>query len=528
MEPGTPAADLNALLADREMADLFVEEAREHLGTIEALVLQLEHAPGDRSLIDAVYRPFHTIKGNAYSMGAQAVGDLAHTIESLLDRIRSGELTFGVTEADTILSGVDALTHAVEWLSRGIKMGAPPADIAPGSDHSADTSSVKVDTGRLDSLVDMVGELVILESMIRENTPLLSDPNEPATRQFSTLRRLLSELQRTSLSLRMRSLDATFRRIERAIRDVSRACGKPVDLIVSGEATELDRRVIEQIGDPLLHLVRNSIDHGIEEPAARAAIGKSPRGRITLNAFHKEGMVRIEVSDDGGGLDTDRIRAIAVSRGLIADNAALTDSEVQQLIFEPGFSTAEVVTDVSGRGVGMDVVRRNVEALGGRIDIRSVRGEGTTFLLTVPLTMAILRGVLVAAGDERYVLPAHVLREVVPLADCQVHIGPAGQRFIRLRGVTMPFVELPELLGGAVGIDDPRAVVLSIEIDGRRAAVRADGIFGVQEFVVKPLSQGERMRGFAGGAVLGDGRVGLILDAIGVFELMDLTERIAA
>jgi two-component system, chemotaxis family, sensor kinase CheA len=522
----TPAADLRALIEDRAMATLFISEAREHLSTIEGLVLQLEQAPSDRSLLDAIYRPFHTIKGNASAIGAPTVGALAHDVETLLDGMRCADQRFGASEADQVLAAVDNLVDAFDWLGRALQEGIPPIDTPVRRQTGVTASSVRVDTDRLDALVDIVGEIMILESMIHESAPFLDQPNAPIARHFGSLRHLIADLQRVSLSLRMCSLHQTFQRTERTARDVSRACGKSVDVVLSGEDVELDRRVIDHIGDSLMHLVRNAIDHGIEDADVRATAGKSPRARISLHAFHRDGMVCIQVADDGQGLDTARIRATAIARGLKAEDAAMLDSEMHRLIFEPGFSTATAITDISGRGVGMDVVRQNIEALGGRIEIHTASGMGTTFALTVPLTMATLRGVLTAAGDERYVVPANVLREVVPLSQCEIHEGPRRERFARVRELTLPFVDLADLLGcapRAVSID--RAVVLCLEIDGRRAAVLADAVFGVQDFVVKPLAALERVPGFGGGAVLGDGRIGLILDGAGVFELMDLAER---
>ena len=523
------AADLDALLADREMAGLFVSEALEHLASIEGLVLQLERAPDDRSLIDAVYRPFHTIKGNALAIGAKHAAAIAHDVEDLLDLIRSDNTSLGSLEINLVLDGTDRLKATMDVLASGLEPppeGSDGASVNPGpatdggTSRVSGTTSIKVNTERLDSLVDMVGELMILEAMIREGCPALSIPDQDATRQFASFRRLLSDLQRVSLSMRMVSLERPFQRISRAVHDVSRACGKPVDFRIVGEATELDRRVIEQIGDPLLHLIRNAIDHGVEDPETRAALNKPPRAQLVLTAAHQEGVVCIEISDDGAGLDTEKIRATAVARGLIEATADVSPSQIHQLIFEPGISTAEAITDVSGRGVGMDVVKRNVEGLGGRIDIRTVSGQGTTFSIKVPLTMAIVQGVLIGIGDERYVLPVHALREVVQRIEVEIHGAGGARRFTSVRGLLMPFVELRDLLGSSTSGSDAR-VVLFVEVDGRRMAVGVDDVFEVQEFVVKPLTSIEHMRGFSGGAVLGNGRVGLILDAVGLFELVD-------
>jgi two-component system, chemotaxis family, sensor kinase CheA len=523
--PADVPGDLEALRADREMAGLFVSEAREHLANIEAIVLRIEHAPGDKSLVDAAYRSFHTIKGNAYTIGAKAVGELAHGIESLLDPIRSEKKRLAPRDVDAMFEALDGLKEMIDGLSRGLQTPG----IAPGDHPLADESStIKVDTSRLDTLVDMVGELMILQAMIRENCPELTAAEHPAARQFASAERLLSELQRVSLSLRMVPLRRTFRRVSRAVRDVSHACGKPVDLTLLGETTELDRHVIEQIVDPLLHLVRNAVDHGIEDAGTRERCGKPARAQMAVRASQREAHVCLEISDDGRGLDAARIYAKAVSLGLVQDGDTLPLPQVHDLIFEPGFSTADEVTDLSGRGVGLDVVRQNVQALGGRVEVRTSPGQGTTFVLKVPLTMAILKGVVVSVGADRFVLPAHSLREAVRPVECEVHRGPDGRSFVSLRGMTMPFVELAGLLGGHSSAERGDGVVLVLEVDGRRAALRADAVFGVQEFVVKPLKTLDRMCGFSGGTVLGDGSISLICDAAGLFDLIEAAARVAA
>ena len=298
--------DLRALQADPEMADLFVSEAREHLASIEAQVLELEHATASRSLVDAVYRSFHTIKGNAYSIGARTIGGLAHGAESLLDLIRSEERRLDRGEADRILEVVDRLKADLDVLTQGLHATVAPSGAAPSTDALSKTeepASIKVDTRRLDTLVDMVGELMILQSMVREGCPALGESDRVVGRQFAHLGRLLSELQRVSLSMRMVPLGPTFRRLARVVRDASHACGKPVDLVITGEATELDRHVIEELVDPLMHLVRNAVAHGVEDAPTRAALGKPARARLVLCASHQEAQVSIEISDDGHGLD---------------------------------------------------------------------------------------------------------------------------------------------------------------------------------------------------------------------------------
>lgn len=524
--------DLQALLADAELAGLFLNETRDHLATIEALALELERTPDDASLLDAIYRPFHTIKGNAYAVGLMEFGALAHQIEERLEVLRDHSARLGPADVDAVLQASDRLSTALTTLTRALHPEqATHEEDTEGSSAPVQEAqaSIKVDTRRLDSLIDSVGELMILQSMLAERgTASLADPTDGTTLLHARFGRMLVELQRTALSLRMVPVARTFRRIARVVRDVSQACEKPVDLTISGESTELDRRVIEQIADPLLHLVRNAIDHGVEDTATRASLGKPARARLTLSASHQEGLVCIEITDDGRGLDVARIKATAVARGLVSETDTLSVNDIHQLIFTPGFSTAEKVTDISGRGVGMDVVHRNVELMGGRIDIRTVPGQGTTFSLKVPLTLAMLRGVIVGARHERFVLPAHMMRLAIPSGGCALREGPRGRPFVAVRGATMPFLDLATLMGVA-GLPErsDRDMVLVIEMDGRTAAIRVEAVSGVQEFVVKPLPR-SRARGFAGAAVLSDGTVGLVLDAAGVFDMIDRAQPLAA
>ena len=532
MNASDSVGEIETVLADPDMAGLFVGEAQEHLADIEGRVLAGGDGPLDRTIVEAIYRPFHTIKGNANAVGARTIAGIAHQIESLLDAIRDGQRPPQTADVDVILQATDRLKAMVETIARAIEGGTSPRDPVPSEqprERAHASATVKVDTQRLDALVDMVGELMILQTMIRESCPTLREPDHVATRQFESAQVVLSQLQRTSLSLRMVSLSRTFQRIARTVHDLSRECRKPVEFVSSGERTELDRHVIEEIADPLLHLIRNAFDHGIEDASTRSERGKPARARLSVSAFHRDGQVCIEITDDGRGLDAARIRDTAVARGLIGATDVPAAPDLHALIFEPGFSTAHTITELSGRGVGMDVVRRNVDALGGRIEIRTTPGAGTTFALKVPLTLAIVQGVLVQLGRERFVLPAHALRESLRRVDCEVHAGPHGQPFIALRDATMPLVDLADLLGcERASPDATRTVVFTIDVDGRRAALEADAVFGVQEFVVKPLETIARTPVFSGSAVLGNGSVGLILDPSGLWALLDDSSHAAA
>jgi len=306
------------------------------------------------------------------------------------------------------------------------------------------------------------------------------------------------------------------------VRDLAKKSGKTIELVLSGEDTELDRKVVEDINDPLMHMVRNSVDHGIEPLERRAAAGKPAQARVSLSAYHEGGNIVIAIADDGAGLNTAKIRDKAVSQGLIEANATLDDAEIHHLIFMPGFSTADEVTEISGRGVGMDVVRRNIEALRGRVEIQTTPGQGTTFLIKLPLTLAILEGLLLRVGTERFVLPTFSVRESLRPTEDQVHAIAGRRQMIKVHDSLLPLVPLGELLGETGATREPwAATVVVIDDNGCRVGLMVDELLGKQEVVIKSLGEAfAGVKGVAGGAILGDGRIGLILDAGGLVALM--------
>jgi two-component system chemotaxis sensor kinase CheA len=313
-----------------------------------------------------------------------------------------------------------------------------------------------------------------------------------------------------------------FQKMARLVRDLSKQSGKHIELVLQGEDTELDRKVVEDINDPLMHMVRNSVDHGIESRERRAAAGKTAQATLRLSASHEGGNIVIEIADDGAGLDTDRILAKAVANGLLAAGTQPPADAIHQMIFQPGFSTAEKVTEISGRGVGMDVVRRNIEALRGRIDIHTARGQGTTFSIRLPLTLAIVDGIIVAVGHERFVIPAFAVRESLRPKPDQIHSVYGQPCLVQVRDRLIPSVHLGDLFGIAGAQHDiTNATVVVLEDNGRPTALIVDELIGKQEVVIKSLGRTfEGVRGVAGGAILGDGRVGLILDAGGLAGLL--------
>jgi len=377
-----------------------------------------------------------------------------------------------------------------------------------------ESSSIRVSVEKVDQLINLVGELVITQAMIEQRAGTL-DPvlHEKLMSGISQLTRNTRDLQESVMSIRMMPMDFVFSRFPRMVRDLATKLGKKVEFVTSGAATELDKGLIERIVDPLTHLVRNSIDHGIEMPDVRKAAGKSETGRLFLSASHQGGSIIIEVSDDGGGLNRDKILAKARQNGLpLSDN--MSDADVWQLIFAPGFSTAETVTDVSGRGVGMDVVKRNITAMGGAVDIRSAKGFGTTISISLPLTLAILDGMLIQTGEEVYILPlGFVLESLQPAPEDVKEISGKG-RVIKVRGEYLPLIPLYQIFDIEPRFTDPcQGILVIVETEGKKACLFVDELVGQQQVVVKNLESNYRkVTGISGATILGDGGVSLILD----------------
>jgi two-component system chemotaxis sensor kinase CheA len=373
---------------------------------------------------------------------------------------------------------------------------------------------VKLDTRKLDSLVDLVGELVIAQSMVFQDPEVQRLSSRHLARTLRQLGRITTELQRTAMSLRMVPIRRTFQKMTRLVRDLAAQQDKQVQLIAEGEETELDRNIVEELSDPLVHMIRNSIDHGIEPPEVRESQGKPALGTIRLSASHQRGGIVIAIQDDGKGLDRDRILAKARERGLIKPDATPTEEEVFALIFAPGFSTAETVTDVSGRGVGMDVVRRNIEKLRGKVEIRSVAGQGTTFTIVLPLTLAIIDGMLVGVGDDRYIIPTLSVRESFRPRPGMVSTVHERGEVVSVRGRLTPLLRLGQHLGTPYRAVDPtEGIIVVVESGDAARGLLVDELLGKQEVVIKNLGETFRKQDLlAGAAILGDGRVGLILD----------------
>jgi two-component system chemotaxis sensor kinase CheA len=544
---------------DPELAQEFVGEAVQYLADAEAALLRLESNPVDSEAIGTVFRCFHTIKGVSAFLGLPTVTKVAHEAECLLSRMRDGEIRCSGGYASLALSSVDALkglvadvaagqrprmTPALESLgarltspeTHGISAegGGLPASPTPTDETSADPAPaqqrdagnpdtwIRVRTDRLDRLIDMVGELVIAQSMVSDSASSSDDGRGGLHKKVQHAAKIIRELQDLSMSLRMVPLRQTFQKVARVVRDVAQKSGRQVQFSTDGDDTEIDRNMVDVIADPLVHMARNAVDHGLESsPEERRRAGKPPQGNVRLVALRSGGEVVLQLTDDGRGIDPEKVAKKAIERGLIPSTAGLGEADILNLIFAPGFSTRDEVTDISGRGVGMDVVKRGVEALKGRIEISSKVGEGTTFSLRLPLTLAITDGMLVRVGSERYVIPSVGIR--MSLRPDPKHISTLTERgeFLRLRGELVPIYRMHHVFGVPDAVEDLASGLLVVVSDGTgSAALLVDEVLGQQQVVTKSLGPlWGQLPGIAGGAILGDGRVGLILDLGGVAAL---------
>lgn len=556
---------------DHELIADFVVECRDYLESAEAALLELEVNPTDSEAINTVFRAFHTVKGTSGFLGLDVLTSFAHEAESLFTRVRDKELPFAGGIPDVALRAVDvvkALVSAVEqalggkpmtrpaayddvlaqlariaagdaetaaaplpprsapalvkegaaaaWVAEALAKAKPAAAKWNGEDRRdpSSDSSIRVRTDRLDRLIDMIAELVIAQTMIAQDAEMPSAGHNALARKVSHAGKIVRELHDLSLSMRMVPLKPTFQKMTRLVRDVAQGVGKEVEFATDGEETEIDRNMVDALSDPLVHMVRNAVDHGIETPDARVAAGKPRQGRIRLSAMHAGGNVVVELRDDGKGLDRDRIVEKAIEKGLIESASKMSESEIFNLIFAPGFSTAAQVTGLSGRGVGMDVVRRNIDSLRGRIEISSVAGEGTVFTVRLPLTLAVTDGMLVQVGAERYVIPTtSIFMSFRPERGALSTIAGRGE-MVRLRDDVMPMFRLHRLFNVAGAQEDPcSALVVIVAVGEERVALLVDALLGQQQVVAKSLGDGiGKVNGVSGGAILGDGRVGLILD----------------
>ncbi|MEL6107960.1 MAG: chemotaxis protein CheA [Planctomycetota bacterium] len=645
-----------------QFLESFFEEASEHLENMEAALLQLESAPGDGELLNTVFRAAHSIKGASSTFGVHAVGEFTHILESLLDRMRDGELQVTSESTELLLKSVDVLagllsaardgtpepenvrevaeqlqklngmdvaqqnasaseestsaqegqvTYDVEfkpstdffhfgldpllllrelaetgtvsdfqvdasevpsladmepessylrWTFR-LQTEKPleelqnvfmfvdddtiiefereetaaestPEAVAPpvsgGASANAETptkpaaahrESVRVNGERLDDMINQIGELVIGISMVEQEWTSVHSGTESAA--IAQLSKIVRDLQEQSLSLRMVPVAATFQKMARIVRDLSSKLGKQIQFDVSGEETELDKTVVDQIGDPLIHMIRNSVDHGIESPDDRVAAGKPAAGHVSVSAYHQGGNIYIELKDDGKGLNLEAIRQKAVERGIVREDDKLSNQEICDLVFHAGLSTAEKVTDVSGRGVGMDVVRRNIEELKGSVTLVSEPGVGTTVTVRLPLTLAILDGLIVRLGEEVYVVPLLSVVESFRPRRGEVKRLANDMEVVQVRGEVVPIMRLHQTLNIEGCETDPsEGLLVIVEDHDSKFALLVDDLIGQQQAVIKNLeSNFRKVAGIAGATILGDGRVALIVDIVGLKHL---------
>lgn len=382
------------------------------------------------------------------------------------------------------------------------------------------SSQVKIDTSKLDSLVDLTGELVIAQSMMRQYSQKYMD-SDPQFYQFiSQLSSSVSGIQKIAMNMRMVPIRSTFQKMVRVIRDLSKSSGKEIILQMTGEETEIDRNMVDALYEPMVHMIRNSADHGLELADERVLKGKTPHGTVYLRAFHKGGNIVIEIEDDGRGLNKEKIMEKAVSKGLIQSSENMTDEQIYGLIFEPGFSTASSITDISGRGVGMDVVKQSIEKMKGHISIDSVEGMGCTFTMALPLTLGIIEGMVIRSGTEKYIIPTlSVLESFRPDKNDYKTSFERGEMLL-VRNSLIPFVRLGSIFGTKSDTENPwDGIVIVIENKGRKIGLFVDDILGKDEFVIKSLGDVFRgIKGIAGGSIVADGRVALIMDVSGLFD----------
>jgi len=569
-------------MQDQDMIREFLVESYENLSRLDQELVELEKRPKDAGLLASIFRTIHTIKGTCGFFAFSTLERITHDAESLLSQLRDGQRELSPPLVSLILETVDATRKVLasieasgeegpelfEELARRLRAAAqstagveslpgpgvlpgpvaeppgPPAE-APGSpaepkddngsSHLAvsqkpeeDTArssavadaNIRVGVGLLDKLMDLVGELVLTRNQILQFNAEREDAALNATSQRLNL--ITTELQEGVMKTRMQPIGMVWNKLPRVVRDMAVALGKQIRLDMEGTETELDRTIMEAIKDPLVHLVRNACDHGIEPPEVRVHAGKPPQGRLTLRAYHEGGQVNIELGDDGSGIDVARVKQKAIEKGLLRPEQAqkLSDREAFNLIFQAGFSTAQTVTNVSGRGVGMDVVKSHIEKIGGIVDVFSRFGEGTTVKLKIPLTLAIIPGLVITSGGERFVIPQVSLLELIRLEGDSsekrieyVHGTPVYRR----RGSLLPIAYLNQVLGLKSAEQAEAVNMVVLQAEDRQFGLVVDGINDTQEIVVKPL--GKQLKGiteYAGATIMGDGRVALILDVLGI------------
>lgn len=550
---------------DREaIIKTYLAESLEHLSGMEEALVMLEEQPEDEKTIEAIFRVAHTLKGNASSLGFTEVAEFAHAVEDVLERLRNRTLRVESGLVTLLLQAVDALRQMVPGaiagegpqpahmrllkqltgqtlmvLSEGKASPNPTAGESrrrPFGRRRQDAQAwaesrrtLRVDIDKLDRMLDLTGEIAIAQGRFRQMLQERNGAMEEILEAHRQADILFLDLQEQIMKIRMVPVGPMFRQYIRVVRDMAQAHGKRSRLIIEGGDVEVDTTVIEHLRDPLTHMIRNAVDHGIESPETRKAAGKDPSGSIVLRAFHDAGSIVIQLEDDGAGLNRDRILQTALSRGMVSESQRLSDEEIYRFIFEPGFTTAETVSDLSGRGVGMDVVRRNIDALRGTIAIDSRPGAGTTITIRLPLTLAIIEGFAVGVEGETYVIPLDTVLECHDLPE-EERERIDGDGVINLRGKPLPYLRLRDFFG-LRGSAPQRESVLVVQHQGGQAGLVVDALYGERQAVIKPLGRLlYGLQGVSGFTILGNGQVALILDIPALLKevvgrQMQMTER---
>jgi two-component system chemotaxis sensor kinase CheA len=569
-----------------EIISEFVTEAEETLEKIDPMFVELETKGYDKDILNEIFRGMHTLKGAAGFLGFQQIVDVAHRAESIMKRLRDGEVALSRELMDVILKSVDTLRllifhiklkdgieedtsgllkeldSALEMAAAGeetkvevkekekekieakeeieeieekaeekveVRAESPKPlpspvveDVQQITKEREVVSTLRVDVSRIDKVMDLAGEIVLARNRLLNLAAKLDlsysgDHNvESLLETTGFLDRVTSDLQLAVMKMRMQPIQKVFGKFPRMVRDMSRNLGKDIDLEIFGEDTEVDKTVIENIGDPLVHIIRNSIDHGIESPEERQAKGKPKKGRIIISAYQKGTMIVIEVSDDGKGIDVESVKKKALSKGLITEEDAqrMSDDAAINLIFLPGFSTKEVSTELSGRGVGMDVVKTNVAKLNGYVEVITKKDIGSTFKISLPLTLAILQAMMVRIGGEHYAIPQSMIEETLRVKKSDIK-DVTGQKVLTIRGRVLPMFEMSEVLGvrRMSEIDHDNSYVLVATVGDRRFCISVDELLGQEEIVIKTINGIESEEcGILGATITGDGKVVLILD----------------
>ncbi len=560
--------------ASAELIAIYLDEARGHLASLDRGLLRLEREGVTADVVASLLGPLHTLKGNSGMMGFSSIKDYVHRFEDVLGKVREGSVVLGPAAIDCLLGGASALRESVEKgclegretrdlgpeqaelegllagrlpekapatrvtpavvVPPGSVSSIPSAAAVPGAGASpvgrpaegtqARSNMVRVDFGRLDHLLNLVGELIVHRTKLQEAGKSVAPgiAADPAVHDLldavHQLTAVSTQLQETIMDVRMLPIRTVFERFPRLVRDLARQQGKEIELILQGEETRVDKAIIDEIGESLVHLIRNSVDHGIEEPAERAARGKSATGTILLSAAQESNQVVITIADDGSGIDVAQVRRKAIEHGIISEADRLTDREVIQLIFAEGFSTAEAVTELSGRGVGLDVVVKCMERLNGFIEAETMPGAGTRFTMQLPLTLAIISALLVDVGGHTYAIPAGSVVESLKFRPEEItRIG--GRETLRLRDRIVPLFRLGALFGHDDRTAGDRSYAVVLGRGEKRLGLAVDRLNGQQEVVIKaldPIVSGAGI-GLAGATIMGDGRVVLILDVTAFF-----------